>query len=102
MLPAETMRGIWISEFEGSAFYPGMTDPQEALRRHVSKVGPDEAAWLELRTPSPLLPEQRRPLHIVALEFIGRRTRYDGAFGHMGFYGRSVIVDRIISAKVFE
>jgi hypothetical protein len=99
-LPAERMTGVWISGFERSAFVPGamaMPAPDEARQ---------ETIWLDFAAASPPDPALRRAMDdlrstaFVAIEFVGRRSRDEGAYGHDGNGRHVVIVDRIISARL--
>ncbi|WP_150125363.1 hypothetical protein [Sphingomonas sp. LM7] len=51
-------------------------------------------SWPDSMAPAPS-PRSR----IVLLDFIGRRTAYQGRYGHMGLADSEVIVDRLISAR---
>lgn len=94
MTPPERMRGIWIDEFEGSRFLPGLTAAPA-----TDPPGPH--IWLEMDAhPVPALPEERRGQgRVVLLDFIGRRTLYPGNYGHLGMSEHEVVVQRLISAR---
>jgi len=94
MAPPERMRGIWIDEFEGSRFLPGLTAAPAA-----DPAGP--RIWLDMDAhPVPALPaERRRPGGVYLVDFIGRRTLYPGHYGHMGMSEQEVVVQRLISAR---
>ena len=36
---------------------------------------------------------------LVLIEFMGRRTKYPGRYGHLGMFRTEVLVDRMISAR---
>lgn len=86
--------------FERSAFLPGsmaMPAPDQARQ---------DGIWLDFAAASPPDPALRRAmdeLHstaFVAIEFVGRRSRDEGQYGHLGGARHVVIVDRIISARL--
>lgn len=88
--PPERMRGIWLNEFEGSAFLPNAT-----VAPAVWTYSPD-AIWLESTGPEPLLSDGH-PAY--AIEFIGRRATYPGSYGHMGMSRHLIIVDEVLSSN---
>jgi hypothetical protein len=98
-LPAERMRGIWVSGFETSNFVPDATAPPRA-----GDAG-WQAIWLDFaRGAAPdrdlQLEAQRLGRAAVAIDFVGRRARIAGSYGHMGSARGLVIVDRIISIRI--
>ncbi|RDE04817.1 hypothetical protein [Sphingomonas aracearum] len=99
-------RGIWIDEFEGQAFLPEGASPPERPRGDPRSPGWREQAeraraartWLDVSRTDlrhDFRPEGRR----VRLDFVGRKTLYPGAYGHMGGSANEIIVDRVISAQ---
>lgn len=89
MLPAERWRGLWRDDFEGSRFCPAPAttcDGRTAGDRIWLNGGMDDAAGGG----------------VYAVEFIGRRTMYEGAYGHMGMSDHEIVVDRFISIDVVE
>lgn len=96
-------RGIWLDDFEGQAFTPaGSTSP----------VWPDSNLPLAERRAQYALPcrhdlagprsrqaARRLAPRRAAINFIGRKTRYAGHYGHMGMAGHEIVVDRILSIK---
>ena len=100
LLPAERMRGVWVTGFERSAFVPNATEPPA-----YGDPSPDRI-WLTFAPDSPPDPALRAELDkmrttaAVALEFIGRRSRGPGNFGHMGGAREMVRVERILSARI--
>jgi hypothetical protein len=106
MEPARTYRGIWIDEFEGQAFIPDGTtppgwptsDPKSPGWREAAERA--RAARIWLTTDRVDLPHKRQAgTRRVLLEFVGRKTMYPGAFGHMGMSGHELIVDRVLSER---
>lgn len=99
-LPAERMRGVWISGFERSWFVPGLASVPDPRRTDLSGI------WLTFSTgalPDPALRREmdaQRGVAVVAIEFDGRRSRHPGQYGHMGGADQIVIVDRIVSARL--
>ena len=99
-LPAERMQGVWVTGFEQSGFIPGpaaLPDPADPRRSRI---------WLDFAAGSPPDPALRRELDAmrttaaVAMEFIGRRGRHPGRYGHLGGAREVVIVDRIVSMRI--
>lgn len=88
--PPERMRGIWLDEFEGSAFLPDVT--ASPVVWHYS---PD-AIWLEFTQPEPLLADGQKA---YAVEFVGRRATYPGHYGHLGMSRHLILVDELLSAS---
>lgn len=99
-LPAERMRGVWISGFERSWFVPGAEGVPDPNRTDLRKT------WLTFAGGALPDPTLRRAMDaqggvaVVAIEFDGRRSRDVGQYGHMGGADTIVIVDRIVSARL--
>jgi hypothetical protein len=96
--PAERMRDVWITGFERSEFIanaeglPGQDDHRGADTWLTFANGaPDPALRREL--------DDMRTTAAVAMEFVGRRARRPGNYGHDGA-PQLVIVDRILSARI--
>lgn len=100
LLPPERMQGIWVNGFEVSGFVPGATGlPQPGDRSYgriwlsfAEGVAPDPALRAEM--------DKVRGRVAVAIEFVGRRSRHEGAHVHMGGARSQVVVDRILSARL--
>jgi hypothetical protein len=94
MMPQQRWQGLWRNFFEGSRFCPSRAT-------QCSHESPGEDIWLTF-------PRGREPVGqdefggLYAVEFIGRRTRYPGGFGHMGMSDHEMIVDRLISIRMIE
>lgn len=97
-------RGLWIDEFEGQRFIPEGTSPVEWPRTDPRTPGWKEQAerarlaniWINAGR------VDKRTLrgggkHYI--EFVGRKTLYPGAYGHLGMSGQEIIVDRVISLR---
>ena len=93
---AERMRGVSISGFETRSFYPG--------RSTLPQGGERSGFWMELDPR--LLPTDVRSRCregcALRLDFIGRRTAVQDAYGHMGMAGHIVLVDRVLEATLLE
>jgi hypothetical protein len=86
MLPARRWRGLWRNDFEGSQFCP-------APARRCDLDSPGERIWLRTN------PDRRPDRKLYRVEFIGRKTMYRGAYGHLGGSDHEIVVDRMISAQ---
>jgi len=86
MLPAQRWRGLWRNDFEGSQFCP---EPATTCGFDT----PGDRIWLSFR------PERRMDRKLYRVEFVGRRTMYKGAYGHMGASDHEIIVDRMIAVR---
>jgi len=87
MLPKQRWRGLWRNDFEGSIFCPApaATCPDE---------GENNDIWLTQK----FLKVDMGALYVV--EFIGRRTKVKGHYGHMGMFSHEVVVVQPISIKM--
>jgi hypothetical protein len=100
LLPAVRMRGVWVTGFERSGFVPDATEAPL-----YSDPSPDRI-WLDFDDSSPPDPALRAELDkmrttaAVAIEFVGRRSRSPGNYGHLGGARDMVVVERIISARI--
>jgi hypothetical protein len=83
MLPAQRWRGLWRNAFEGSQFCP-------APATKCNHDSPGERIWLTER------PERRPDGKLYRVDFIGRKTIYKGAYGHMGASDYEIVMDRMI------
>jgi hypothetical protein len=109
MDPPRRFRGIWIDEFEGQAFIPEGATPPEWPRGERQSPGWQQqfdraqaaSIWLDVDRVN-LGHEFNRGSRKLLIDFIGRKTTYTGAYGHMGMSGNEIIVDRVISVKPVE
>lgn len=88
------MRGVWISEFEGSMFYDGATH-SPTIQRYDSNM-----TWLEMRDPRySQVMDKDGGQRTFSIDFIGRKSLYPALYGHMGMSRSMVIVDRMLSMQ---
>lgn len=106
MTRPQRFRGIWVDHFEGQAFIPaGSTPPQwpdgklppaewrvQYERSHAATI------WLDV-DPEKVPSNWHRSHQRAVIDFIGRKTRYPGHYGHMGMAGHEIVVDRILSLE---
>lgn len=99
-------RGVWVDEFEGQRFIPEGTNPPEWPRTDPKSPGwkaQFERArlatiWLDVsRVTIAQRPRQRGGKWLI--EFVGRKTMYPGAYGHLGMSGQEIFVDRLIMLR---
>jgi hypothetical protein len=96
---SEHMQGVWVTGFEVSNFIPDATQApgrddtnwQGTWLTFASGSTPDPSIWTE---------RDRMGGAAVAIDFVGRRSRSGGIYGHLGGANQIVIVDRIISMRV--
>jgi hypothetical protein len=96
-------RGVWVDEFEGQQFIPAGTTPP-----HWPHSDPRSPEWREqselIRRASIWFDTERLNLNRKShqfgkrwlIEFIGRKTKYAGSYGHMGMSGQEIVADRLI------
>ena len=89
MQPAQTWRGLWFNEFEGSRFCP-------TPAKTCAFESPGERIWL---TNGPRSAHRRA---VYAVEFLGRRTAFKGPYGHFGMSDYEIIVDQVLSLALIE
>jgi hypothetical protein len=106
LLPPERMHGVWYVEMEGSGFLPGATTAPEQRFQATDTILPENQTWLDVDRTSAeaawrqagALPEGHGTL-AMAIDFIGRRARVEGHYGHGGTARKLIVVDRIISLR---
>ena len=106
MEKARRYRGVWVDEFEGQRFIPEGTNPPEWPKTNPHSPGWKEQAerarlattWLNTSRVT-VDRNSRRSGARRFIEFVGRKTMFPGAYGHMGMSGQEVIVDRVISLR---
>lgn len=99
-------RGTLINEFEGQLFILEGAAPPEWPRSDRNTPGWAEkfekaraaSIWLD-NSRVDLVPVRLGLSNKMLIEFVGRKTKYTGRYGHMGMSGNSIIVDRVISLK---
>lgn len=89
MLPSQRWRGIWNAGWEWSNFcpYPAATCSVSFEKNEI-----------DLRIDSSRFPEAKQD-GTFEIEFVGRRTKIKGHYGHLGQYPQMMIVDRLIGLK---
>jgi hypothetical protein len=106
MTRPQRFRGIWVDYFEGQAFIPaGSTPPQwpagtlpPAEWRAQYERSRAATIWLDI-DPEKVPSNWHRSQQRAVIDFIGRKTRYPGHYGHMGMAGHEIVVDRILSLQ---
>ena len=91
MLPAHRWRGVWEDHLEGQVFCPGAATQCPAGGSGI---------WLDYA--SAKRPAGWTPGGVYAIDFIGRRTKFEGGYGHMGASRHAMVVDRMISMKQLQ
>lgn len=99
-------RGVWIDAFEGQQFIPDgvtipawpETDPGTPEWREQADRAQAARIWLNVDH-TDLGKRSTGEGKKVHVEFIGRKTQYTGAYGHMGMFGNAIIVDQLLSAE---
>lgn len=90
MLPSQRWSGLWVRGFEWTNF---CSDPAKAC----SIFGAPGESWLQFADQAHLI--QRPPEGTYHIEFIGRRTKVPGHFGHLDQYDHLMIVDKLVSIR---
>ncbi len=94
MAPPQRWRGQWHDGFEGQIFCPESD-------RACAAGDQDQLNWLTFATGA-------RPTSATstgksyAIDFIGRRTRYPGNYGHFGVFRNAIVVDKLISISATD
>lgn len=104
MEPARRYRGIWIDAFEDQQFIPEGTKAPEWPRSNPKtsewRKEADRAIagtiWLDVE-PAKLGHKWKQGGRRTFIEFVGRKTKFRGNYGHMGMFGQEIIVDHVIS-----
>jgi hypothetical protein len=100
-------RGVWIDAFEGQQFIPdGAKEPQwpngnltSPDTRKKFEQARSETIWLSVGQVQLGHDFNNGNGRRMLIDFIGRRTRFAGRYGHMGMSGREIVVDRVISLR---
>lgn len=104
LLPPEVIRGTWFVGLEESSFLPeGQSLP--AVRVVSDHATPLEmATWLDVGWPEQdeILGNVPEPAgegdsNRYTVEFLGRRARHAGHYGHMGLSQHLIVMDRMLS-----
>jgi hypothetical protein len=97
MTEPKRWHGIWTNEFEGSRFCEG-------AKSDCPYVGRDRRTQPQVWLGSEHSWSQKHKAlasqgTLFEIEFVGRRTLYEGSYGHMGMSDHEIVVDRIISMR---
>ena len=92
MLAAQRWGGLWEHGWEWTNFCP---DPAKQCDWMAER-----GTWLIFAESAD--PGQDLPEGVHRIEFVGRRTRVPGNFGHTNSYDHLMIVDRLISIQPVE
>ena len=88
MTSTQRWSGLWARGFEWSNFCP---DPAKTCPIY------GEPGVSSLRFADGVLPAGERPDGLYRIEFVGRRTKVPGHFGHLDQYDHLMIVDKLIA-----
>lgn len=89
MLPAQRWRGLWETGWEWTNFCPDPATKCDWMSGH--------GTWLTFGSNAyhgPVLPDGT-----YRIDFVGRRTKVPGYFGHQDEYDHLMVVDRVISIR---
>ena len=89
MLPAQRWSGLWEHGWEWTNFCP---EPAKTCDWMAER-----GIWLTFAEDVEL--DEEIPDGVHRIEFVGRRTKVPGNFGHMASYEHLMVVDRIISLE---
>ena len=89
MLPAQRWSGLWEHGWEWTNFCPDPADTCDWMAKR--------GIWLEFADNVEL--DDIPPDGIHRIEFVGRRTKVPGYFGHAASYEHLMIIDQIISLE---
>ena len=90
MLPAQRWSGLWVHGFEWTNFCP---DPAKSC----SVYGEPGESWLKFGEGIHF--KEPPPEGLYHVEFVGRRTKTPGHFGHLSQYDHLMIVDKLLSIR---
>jgi hypothetical protein len=90
MMPEQRWSGLWNSGWEWTNFCP---EPAEECPGASDRGD----IWLKLAKDAYRGPELLDGVYRI--EFVGRRTKVPGHFGHLGQYDYLMVADRVISIK---
>jgi hypothetical protein len=93
MMSARRWKGLWKSGWEWTNFCP-------APARECSISAEHGDIWLEFAEHAYSGPELKDGLYEI--EFIGRRTKVPGHFGHLGQYDHLMVADRVNSIRLLR
>ena len=101
LLPQERMHGLWYAKFEGSEYLPNATSAPRVRVVDIMVTHPGFDIELDGEAVWRMAGQPREPAAVqaVALDFLGRRSRYRGAY-ITGDDNYLVVVDQLISARL--
>lgn len=91
MMPAQRWRGLYKVGFEWANFCPEPAGSCAAFFMH----GENWTVWAKGADPR----SSGRLDGLYQIEFVGRRTKVAGHFGHLGQYPHMILIDKLISIK---
>lgn len=106
LLGSERIRGLWFVGLEESAFSPEGATVTSVRILSEETIRSETRTWLDAGWP-----EQQRLLErvpepgglgetsVYAVEFLGRRARDAGQYGHNGNYRHLIILDELVSIR---
>ncbi|MGP1352404.1 MAG: hypothetical protein ACTS1Z_03705 [Parasphingopyxis sp.] len=104
--PQQQFQGVWLSEFEGSAFNycpPDATGcPNMLFDNWGCWLEFSEAARDQLHSSLAGQPEPYEVEGVFTLNFTGRETLRRGSYGHLGVSSCQVLVESLDSVRPFE
>ncbi|MCW2337930.1 hypothetical protein M2337_002163 [Sphingobium sp. B2D3A] len=92
MLPAQRWKGLWQHGWEWTNFCPEPAGTCDWMAKR--------GIWLTFAKNVVL--EEDIPEGIHRIEFVGRRTKLPGNFGHTDAYEHLMVVDRIIALEPLD
>lgn len=98
MTSSQRWKGLWLAAFEDSQFCPSPATRCDYVVRRQRK---EALIWLRFSKDGDAEFKKARG-GLYAVEFIGRRTKVPGRFGHMGVFDEEIVVDRMISIERVE
>jgi hypothetical protein len=89
MLPDQRWTGLWNTGWEWTNFCPDPAKQCPTSAEHGS-------IWMEFAKGA-YGGLRELPDGVYRVDFVGRRTKVSGHFGHQGYYDHLMVVDRMIS-----
>ena len=105
LLPPERIRGTWFIGLEESNFLPEGSPLPPVRVVSANEDPPESATWLDADWPYAFDILQHLPAAgegdtaRYSVDFIGRRARRAGEYGHAGLAQNLIVLDRMISIR---
>ena len=106
LLPPERIRGTWFVGNEESDFLPEGVEVESVRLLSETKTPPEMDTWLDVEWPKQLeyvdsVPEPKGIGDTLTyeVEFIGRRARDVGQYGHGGLATHLIVLDEMLSIR---